>query len=677
MNQNKQNFVYFIKLIGIYSLFAWVGMILVVHHSMSLSTINFMQHLLGYKIINPIDAVFGAFFSGTNFDLTSLIDYKLSNLVLNKEALIKIDSSMEVPTFVYFGFFFFMTTSLSFVFFNYLGLYGVFSLNMLSLFLFWGSLLPHFNDIMLYNIKYKVIVGKWFYLSPNYVVNFDFLIDKVAFSFTFLTVSIAFFVYCYAFSYFRYEPLVERLLLFLCSFVLSMVFLVNSGNLIMMFLGWELIGLTSFFLINFWVTRVGTLKAAFKAYVFNKISDVFFFFFILVIFLVLYDVDVSVVNSQVPKLVAFKICFFSYELNLIEFSSFLLTSCAFIKSAQIGAHLWLPDSMEAPVPASALIHSATLVSAGIYLMLRFHPLMENSTYCRVVVPLVGSLTAVYGGMVAAFQSDIKRILAYSTISHCGFLMTLTAFYSNEVVIFYLYVHGFFKATVFLNVGNVIRFSKNYQDFRRMGNFHKHLPFDCFLSFFCLFNLAGLPYSLGFFMKHLFFLVVNQSLYFYIFVFLNVFFGALFGLFYSYRLFYNVFFDFKKSRKAIYIQTNNTVLDDKFFSNTSLASNIAILSLFTVAYISIIYLYLIFSDVSNNYSDFDNFLTNTTFYTKNNTNLNKALNSAFINWVVIFLGVTIIFSKFRKQPTNYNHFQQFFDLILFSIFFYFSYVLLSY
>ena len=149
---------------------------------------------------------------------------------------------------------------------------------MLSLFLFWGSLLPHFNDIMLYNIKYKVIVGKWFYLSPNYVVNFDFLIDKVAFSFTFLTVSIAFFVYCYAFSYFRYEPLVERLLLFLCSFVLSMVFLVNSGNLIMMFLGWELIGLTSFFLINFWVTRVGTLKAAFKAYVFNKISDVFFFF---------------------------------------------------------------------------------------------------------------------------------------------------------------------------------------------------------------------------------------------------------------------------------------------------------------------------------------------------------------------------------------------------------------
>ena len=256
--------------------------------------------------------------------------------------------------------------------------------------------------------------------------------------------------------------------------------------------------------------------------------------------------------------------------------------------------------------------------------------MENSTYFKIIVPLVGSTTAFYGGMVAAFTSDIKRILAYSTISHCGFLMTLTAFYSNEITIFYLYVHGFFKATVFLNVGNVIRFSKNYQDFRRMGGFYKYLPFDCFLSFFCLFNLAGLPYSLGFFMKHLFFLVVDKGAYFYIFIFLNVFFGALFGLFYSYRLFYNVFFDFKKARKAVYLQSNKNNLKDSYYSNTTLASNIAILGLFILAYLVIIYLYIIFTDKTNNYSDFDNFLINSNFYTKNNNNLNKAYNSAFIN-----------------------------------------------
>lgn len=448
MNLKKRTLFFFVKILVTYSLLMYITTLILITYSYSEATLNLIQHSLEYKVSNPAHTLIKNVLAGSSFDLSALITDKLNFLIKKEEIITNCSAQTKTPIFVYFGFLFFLTTSISFLFFNYLGLYGVFALNMFSLFFFWVSLFPYFNDIMVYNIKYKVFVGKWFYLSPNYIVNFDFLIDKIAFSFTFLTVSIAFFVYCYAFSYFRYEPLVERLLLLLCSFVLSMVFLVNSGNLIMMFLGWELIGLTSFFLINFWVTRVGTLKAAFKAYVFNKISDVFFFFFILVMFLVLYDVDVSVINSQLPKLAAFKICFFSYELNLIEFSSFLLSSCAFIKSAQLGAHLWLPDSMEAPVPASALIHSATLVSAGIYLMLRFHPLMENSSYCRIIIPLVGSSTAMYGGMVAAFQSDIKRILAYSTISHCGFLMTLTAFYSNEVTIFYLYVHGFFKATVF-------------------------------------------------------------------------------------------------------------------------------------------------------------------------------------------------------------------------------------
>lgn len=286
--------------------------------------------------------------------------------------------------------------------------------------------------------------------------------------------------------------------------------------------------------------------------------------------------------------------------------------------------------MEAPVPASALIHSATLVSAGIFLILRFHSLIELSTYCSVIIPLVGSFTAVYGGLVAAFQSDIKRILAYSTISHCGFLMVISMLFSTEFAIFYLYVHGFFKATVFLNVGNVIRFSKNYQDFRRMGGFYKYLPFDCFFSFLCLSNLAGLPFSLGFFMKHFFFLIMTKHFYLYMFIFLNVFFGALCGLFYSYRLFYNVFFDFKKARKSIYLQNNTYNFNHYAFSNTTLASNIAITSLFLVAYVTIIYLYLKVTSNLNIFSDFDNLLTNTTFNLKNYSNLNINYNSAFIN-----------------------------------------------
>jgi NADH:ubiquinone oxidoreductase subunit 5 (subunit L)/multisubunit Na+/H+ antiporter MnhA subunit len=171
--------------------------------------------------------------------------------------------------------------------------------------------------------------------------------------------------------------------------------------------------------------------------------------------------------------------------------------------------------MEAPVPASSLIHSATLVSAGIFLILRFYPIFEYSYYAFIILPVMGSLTAAYGGLIAAFQSDIKRILAYSTISHCGFLMLLCSYNVNEFVVLYLYVHGFFKASVFMCVGNVIRISKNYQDFRRMGLYYKYIPFECFCAFVCLLNLAGLPFTLGFFIKHLLFLGNNNNIFFFV------------------------------------------------------------------------------------------------------------------------------------------------------------------
>lgn len=158
--------------------------------------------------------------------------------------------------------------------------------------------------------------------------------------------------------------------------------------------------------------------------------------------------------------------------------------------------------MEAPVPASALIHSATLVSAGLFLLLRFNVFFELSNYVYYIIPFIGALTSFYGGLSAAFQSDIKRILAYSTISHCGFLMVSFSSYLFDFTLLYLYIHGFFKAGVFLCVGNVIRFSKNYQDFKRMGGYNIFLPFECYLSCIGLLNLGGLPFSLGFYMKHL-------------------------------------------------------------------------------------------------------------------------------------------------------------------------------
>ena len=575
----------------------------------------------------------------------------------------------DVPVFIWFGSFFFFSVVASYFFISHLGLYGVFFLNLISLFFFWISLLYYIKLILVDNVVYNVHLFKWFYINYNTEVNFNFLIDSVSFSFILLTTTIGLFVYVYAFSYFRYEPLVDRFLLFLCSFIISMLFLVSSGNLIMLFLGWEMIGLTSFFLINFWVSRVGTLKAAFKAFSFNKVSDFFILIFIITIYNFVYDFDIQSLNTQVHMYYNYKISILNIDFNLIEVISFILLSAAFIKSAQFGAHIWLPDSMEAPVPASSLIHSATLVSAGVFLILRFYPIIEFSYYAYLILPVIGSFTAAYGGLVSSFQSDTKRILAYSTISHCGFLMLLTSFNINEFVIFYLYVHGFFKAAVFMCIGNVIRISKNYQDFRRMGNYYKYLPFECFCSFVCLLNLSGLPFTLGFLMKHSLFLGLNSNIYLYYFVLFNVFIGAITGLFYSFRLFYYVFFDFKKGKKVVYRTLNRNKLYSQYYSNTSLASNFSILFLILVSYIICFYIYINFFLADFNFSDCFNSLNYSSYYNFNTINNGFLFNLSYLNWVVISLILGFIFISWRLFFNNYIVLDNFFKMTLFSIFFF--------
>jgi NADH-quinone oxidoreductase subunit L len=247
--------------------------------------------------------------------------------------------------------------------------------------------------------------------------------------------------------------------------------------------------------------------------------------------------------------------------------------------------------MEAPVPASALIHSATLVSAGVFLLLRFSCLFENTIFIVQLIIFVSSLTAAFGGVGACFQSDIKRILAYSTISHCGFLILLACLSTLEVVLFYLCVHGFFKALVFMCVGNVIRFARNYQDFRYMGGFYKYLPFESIIMFIGLLNLGGLPFSLGFFIKHYTLLSIfdHASM----FIKINILLGMITSLVYSYRLYYYVFFDVKKAKKAIYFQPSKNNLKSKFYSNSTLASNIAILFLLIITLFVVFFLYVNF------------------------------------------------------------------------------------
>lgn len=633
-----------------------------------------VSYIFKFNGYENLEAFYSVWISQLNSDY---ISFK-KEYFYTKRFLKLIFLNSNLPVFFYFGMLFIFSTILSLFLLSYLGLYGVFFLNLLTILMFWISSIFYFNSFYIDNVSYKINLGKWFIIAMNHIVNFDIYIDSISYSFMFLTLTIAVFVYIYAFSYFRYEPNVERLILLINCFVISMICLVTSGNFFVLFLGWELIGLTSFFLINFWSTRISTLKAAFKAFVFNKFSDVSLLIGIFIVFFCINDINIISFNSQISNYNNFYIKFLNYEVALIEVISFFFITCSFVKSAQFGFHIWLPDSMEAPVPASALIHSATLVSAGVFVLLRLSNLFEYSLYSYYVVPLIGSFTAFFGGLCSVYQSDIKKILAYSTISHCGFLMVCYSTYIPEYTILYLYIHGFFKAAVFLCVGNIIRFSRNYQDFRKMGGFWKYLPFECFSSFICLINLCGLPFSIGYYIKHLLLIGVYMNNYYLYFIFANILGGAVFGLIYSYRLFYYVFFDFKKAKKAIYYQSNRNNLKSIYYTNTTLASNISISILIIVAYITSIYMFSIFLNSSSLGEGLDIYSIHPSQYEEfNNPLITTISNIGYFNWLIIIIISSILLYSWRIVNNYYNILNIFSTLITFFIFFYLFYCILTF
>ena len=577
------------------------------------------------------------------------------------------------PIFFYFGCLFFFTVIVSWFFFSYLGLYGVYKLNIITLFMFWVSLLFSAKSIFVNQKIYIIKLCSWAFLSLNVRIDYYFLIDTISFSFMLLTTTIAFFVFIYAFSYFRYEPLVDRFLLFILSFVISMIFLVTSGNTIMLFLGWELIGFTSFCLINFWTTKTATLKSAFKAFTFNKVSDFYMFMFLVATYSVYYTFDILSLNNQVYKYEPLIISIFGTPINYLEFVALMIIGAAFIKSAQFGGHAWLPDSMEAPVPASSLIHSATLVSAGVYLILRFNFIFDLTQFSKFLIPVIGSLTAAYGGVCAVAQSDIKKTLAYSTISHCGFLMVLCATEMNEFTILYLYVHGFFKAGVFMCVGNVLRITRGYQDTRRMGGLLKYLPFEYFCATVGVLNLAGLPFTFGFFIKHLLLISLDNHMYIYYFVIFHSLVGAFAGLFYSYRLITFTFGDFKKGNKVLYLNLSRSSYNSIFYSNSSLAATLSIFFLFVFSYIITYFMFKYFMNSNYLFSDYMNTTILTNYYSVVNSYTGYLLNFSYINLTVVFIFLSLYFSKYRKIQRYYLIFKAILSLIISFLFLFLFYM----
>jgi len=682
-NDNGLNFDFFEDWIISFNYFYIIYTFIVFLPKFFLFFINFLENIF-FENLNSFcksDVLLTYDFFSLNTNSISVFTETFINLIFFKlnvfmSNLFNFDFNFDSnylynnPIFFYSGFLFLFSTIISLILMSYLGLYGVFITNLITLFTLWVSVLLYFDFFFVENNFFKIVVGRWFTLYGTCFVNFEFYVDSVAYSFMLLTITIAMFVYVYVYSYFRYDANVERLILFINCFVISMVVLVVSGNLFVFFLGWELIGLTSFLLINFWSSRISTLKSAFKAYTFNKFSDVSILISVVLIILLINDVNIITFNSQIAFYKNYYITVLNIDVSIIEIISFFFISAAFVKSAQFGTHIWLPDSMEAPVPASALIHSATLVSAGVFLLLRFSPLFEISTYAFYVIPFIGSFTAFFGGICSLYQSDIKRILAYSTISHCGFLMISYSLFIPEYTVLYLYIHGFFKAAVFLCAGNIIRFSRNYQDFKRMGLYFKYIPFEFFASFVCLINLCGLPFTMGFYIKHLLVLGLSTNNFLYYFVFVNVIGGAVSGLFYSYKFFYYSFLDVKKSKKVIYDSASTPSLNSFFYSNTSLASNITITCLILSSYYISLKLFNVFLnknsigsglDIHSVYfsSSFEFILPSVSFLE----------NVSYFNWLILILIISLIFVSWRSIHKSYSSLKTLTFLLYFIVFFF--------
>lgn len=456
-----------------------------------------------------------------------------------------------------FWLFFLVSALVSFLFYLFIGIRGFIVMNIIGVLPFWLLSTYLFNWFVICENSVTFLIGEFNVMSIEGKQPFRLSMNKLTFGFGYLTLTISVFVLLYSFFYFRGEPTIERLPLMLMLFVNSMLLLLFSDNLLVTFIGWELIGVTSFFLINYWSTRVDTLKSALKALVFNLFSDAFFFLALLLIAEIFKTLDIPVLNSLSHSSYDTTVSVGHIKLSGLSVISVSLLIAASIKSAQFILHAWLPDSMEAPAPASALIHSATLVSAGIFLLIRLNGLWSGVCLpipgfvapIKDIIIMWGAITAAYGGLVSSKQTDLKRILAYSTISHCGYMMVLVGCGCINSLLFYFYIHGLFKALLFLITGNIMRHYQT-QDFRKMGNAWSVLPFETAICIFSFAHLSGAPFSLGYVAKHSVLTLSPHSGIYGTTVVMLLIIGACSSVFYSIEYIRCVFFEPIKSTKSI-------------------------------------------------------------------------------------------------------------------------------
>ena len=351
----------------------------------------------------------------------------------------------------------------------------------------------------------------------------------------FVVCSISFFVHIYSTGYMTFDKDYSRFFSYISFFTFAMLLLVMSDNFIQMFIGWEGVGLASYLLIGFWHSKASAISANLKAFLVNRIGDLFFIIGVVIIFSIFNSFNFSVIFNEINYLKD------PNDLENLELACLFLFIGAMAKSAQIPLHIWLPDSMEGPTPISALIHAATMVTAGIFLIIRLSPIYEVSTYTMDTILIIGAITSLLLGIVGIYQNDIKKVIAYSTISQLGYMICILGAGFYAASFFHLFTHAFFKALLFLSAGAVIISMHHEQDIRKMGNLRAYLPitYKCFLiGTLCL---VGFPLTSGFFSKDLILIsLYNDDNFLSLFSYVVLVIGTFVTSMYSFRLLFLVF-----------------------------------------------------------------------------------------------------------------------------------------
>jgi NADH-quinone oxidoreductase subunit L len=393
-------------------------------------------------------------------------------------------------------------------------------------------------------------VYRWLTSGP---INFEvgFLIDNLTAMMMVVVTFVSLMVHIYTIGYMHEDPGYSRFFSYISLFTFAMLMLVMSNNFMQLFFGWEAVGLVSYLLIGFWYTRPTAIYANLKAFLVNRVGD---FGFLLGIGMVLYhfgSLDYATVFESAPRLADAQVQLLpNVSWSLMTVTCILLFIGAMGKSAQVPLHVWLPDSMEGPTPISALIHAATMVTAGIFMVARMSPLFELSTTALSTVMIIGAITALFMGFLGIIQNDIKRVVAYSTLSQLGYMTVALGASAYSVAIFHLMTHAFFKALLFLAAGAVIMGMHHDQDIRNMGNLKKYMPVTWITSLIGSLALIGTPFFAGFYSKDSIieavkFSEITGSSFAYVAVLAGVFITA----FYSFRLYFLVFHGQEKWRNA--------------------------------------------------------------------------------------------------------------------------------